>query len=68
MTGRFATVSTVFDGFRGGQKPGFPGFSEAPSNEPFKTAKTVSGQISADQAFDRITADIKDQLATVAKQ
>ena len=33
-----------------------------------RLGQAVSGQITADQAFDRITADIKDQLATVAKQ
>jgi alpha-1,4-digalacturonate transport system substrate-binding protein len=33
-----------------------------------RLGQAVSGQITAGQAFDRITADIKDQLATVAKQ
>ena len=33
-----------------------------------RLGQAVTGQITADQAFDRITADIKDQLATVGKQ
>jgi alpha-1,4-digalacturonate transport system substrate-binding protein len=32
-----------------------------------RLGQAITGQISADQAFDRITADIKDQLATVGK-
>jgi alpha-1,4-digalacturonate transport system substrate-binding protein len=33
-----------------------------------RLGQAVTGQITADQAFDRIAADIKDQLATAAKK
>ena len=33
-----------------------------------RLGQAVTGQITADQAFERIAADIKDQLATVAKK
>jgi alpha-1,4-digalacturonate transport system substrate-binding protein len=33
-----------------------------------RLGQAVTGQITADQAFDRITADVKDQLATAAKK
>ena len=33
-----------------------------------RLGQAVTGQITADQAFERITADIRDQLATVAKK
>jgi len=33
-----------------------------------RLGQAVTGQITADQAFERITADIKDQLATAVKK
>jgi len=33
-----------------------------------RLGQAVTGQITADQAFERIAGDIKDQLATVAKK